>query len=151
MPQSLFWDFFDTRSDGTTVRFHTKFTQNKVEVAKVDGAQANHELRQPPAKGKGRSDGPGTYKRKTQGNYDESVRSSQTHHGGGDGSAVAEPPGLPNDEPDQSDGWRKDAWSDWQDWNSDSGWKPWGHSKKWQEWEWQEWGSSATDGQRVHK
>ena len=150
------WDFGVTRSDGTTVRFHTNLNNNKVEVAMVDGASANLVLPQPPRAGKGRSDGPGTYKRQTRGNYDESVRSSQTHHSGCDGSAVAEPPGLQNDEPAQNDGWRsgwsKDAWSGQQNWSSDSGWKHWGHSTGGQEWGssdgWQDRASSSADGWR---
>ena len=150
------WDFFVTRSDGTTVRFHTNLNNNKVEVAMVDGASANLVLPQPPRAGKGRSDGPGTYKRQTRGNYDESVRSSQTHHSGCDGSAVAEPPGLQNDEPAQNDGWRSgwsnDAWSGRQNWSSDAGSAHWSHSTGGQEWGsrdgWQDRASSSAGGRR---
>ena len=149
------WDFFVTRSDGTTVRFHTNFTNNKVEVAKVDGAHAANELPKPPNKGKGKSDGPGTYKRQTTGNYDATVRSPQTHRGGGGGSAVAKqglgldaPPGLNNEEPDRSDGWRG-GWTNgswpggWQDWNYGSGWRDWGS-------EWQDRRTSWSDNAARH-
>ena len=88
------WDFFVTRTDGSTVRFHTNYRNNKVEVAKVSGGRATEELPKPPRKGPGKSDGPGTYRRQTQGNYDEIARSSQNNRGGGDGPAVPErPPG----------------------------------------------------------
>ena len=138
------WDFFVTRSDGTRVRFHTSSTDKTVEVAKVDGAQAPTNRALPL---RDRSEG-GAYRRITADNYDESTRSSQTHHGGGDGSAVAESPGLQRGEPDQSDGrrsgWGNDAWSAWQDWNSDSrgGSSSCGNSNNWQERGWKEWGTN---------
>ena len=110
------WDFFVTRTDGTTVRFHTSYTNNKVEMKKVSEDQAMEELPKPPKKGKGKSDGRGTYRRTTQGNYDRVAPSPQNNRGGGDGSAVAKaapeaaapdaaPPGLDNSEPQRSDGW----------------------------------------------
>ena len=131
------WDFFVTRTDATIVRFHTNYNDNKVQVAKVGGPQAIHELPKPPTKGKGKSDGRGTYKRLTQGNYDETVRSPQTHSGGGDVSAVAEPPppGLGNDERDRNDGWRsgwkENAWSGWRGWKS--GWQEQDWGARWQD------------------
>ena len=51
------------------------------------------ELPRPPAAGKGRGDGKGTYRSNTRGNYVDIVRSPQNNRGGGDGSAVAEPEG----------------------------------------------------------
>ena len=139
------WDFFFIRSDGTTVRFHTNYSNNKVEVANVDAAHP-HEMPLPPHNGKGRSDGRGTYKRQTIGNYEQIERSSQTDRGGGDrggggGSGVADPmvqdapppPGLGNDEWDGRGGWYcawtrtgGDAWNAWQDWRTTHGWQDWG-------------------------
>ena len=167
------WDFFLTRSDGTTVRFHTNLTNNKVEVARVRRAQENHpevarvdkalenvHLPTAPLRGKGKSDGKGTYKRKTSGNYDTSVRSSQTHHGGGDGggdggggdgggdgSAVAEPQGrwvwprprwqglrVREIDPLARLGWQglgSVSW--WQLWDQKPGRQWWDSGKGWQE------------------
>ena len=134
------WDFFVTRSDGTTIRFNTSYTNNKVEMAKVSEDQAAHELPKPPNKGKGKFEKRGTYRRKTQGNYDHAAPSPQNNRGGGDASAVAEPrrggdalpsndplaaplvaapPGLDNSAPHRSNGWRRgwtdDSWNGWQD------------------------------------
>ena len=64
------WDFHVYRTDGVVVRFHTSLTNHKVEVAIVPGPCAPPGLPTPPAAGKGMSDGPGTYRRKTAGNYD---------------------------------------------------------------------------------
>ena len=144
------WVFLITRSDGTRVRFHTSLNNENVEVAKVNRAQAPTN---PALPLRDRSER-GAYRRLTEGNYDASARSSQTLHGGGDGSAVAAPPGLQKDELDQSDGqrsgWGNDAWSRWQDWNSDSVWGSslCGNSKEWHEWGWQERGSNSADKQR---
>ena len=143
------WDFVITRTDGTMVRFHTNYSNNKVEVAKVC---ATKELPKPPRKGKGRSDGRGTYRRIAEGNYDQSVRSSQGNHGGGgDASAVAEPrlgegatappPGLQESEPDRSDGGQR-GWTDGA-WNGSDGQQTrWTH-ESWHGW--QEWGSGWQD------
>jgi hypothetical protein len=161
------WDFFITRTDGTTVRFHTSYTNNKVEMAKVSKDQTAHELPKPPKKGKGKSDGRGTYRRKTQGNYDQVAPSRQNNRGGGDESAVAEPrrggdalprnnplaappeaappemapPGLDNSEPRERDGWRR-GWTENRGWTEDRGWTrdSW---NGWQDWSsgWQDRGS----------
>ena len=88
-PVSPVWDFFVTRTDGTAVRFHTDYTDNKVAVARVSVDPP--ELPRPPAAGKGRGDGKGTYRSKTRCNYTAIERSPQ--NGGGAGSAVAEPEG----------------------------------------------------------
>ena len=64
------WDFFVTRTNGTMVRFHTNYSNNKVEVADLMDPRG---LPGPPRKGKGRSDGPGTYRSKTTGNYNTVV------------------------------------------------------------------------------
>ena len=82
------WDFHVYRTDNVVTRFHTSLTNNKVEVATLDTGLV---LPGPPKAGKGKSDGEGTYKAKTTGNYQES------YHGTGvagqaapAGSAVAE-------------------------------------------------------------
>ena len=61
------WDFVVTRVDGTSVRFHTSQTTNKVDI---------HEVGRPfetegPAAGKGKTDGRGTYKRMIRSSYGE--------------------------------------------------------------------------------
>ena len=152
----LVWDFFVTRTDGTTVRFHTNYSNKKVEVASVDVAQPPLQLPGPPQKGKGKSDGPGTYRRKTTGNYEQIVGSSKTDRGGGDrgggdrcggdrgggdrgegdrgggcGSGVAEPNGqvIPPAPPGlQQTCWN--GWNGWRDRGTANGWHDW-HSK-WQ-------------------
>ena len=165
------WDFFVTRTDGTAVRFHTSYSNNKVEVAKVSEAQAAHELPKPPKNGKGKSDGRGTYRRKTQGNYDHVAPSPRNNRGGGDGSSVAEPrrgrDALPRNDPlaapleaappglappesappglDNSKPHRSDGWR--RGWTDDSwnGWQDW--SAGWQDRDsgWQESGSGWQD------
>ena len=77
------WDFHVYRTDNVVTRFHTSLTNNKVEVATVDSGLV---LPGPPKAGKGKSDGEGTYKAKTTGNYQESYRGT----GVVVGSAVAE-------------------------------------------------------------
>ena len=88
------WDFVVTRTDGVTTRFHTSFTTNKVEIATAGTGLV---LPGPPLAGKGKSDGPGTYKRHTAGNYDASFR------GTGKGSAVADPRDAQGGAPAQAD------------------------------------------------
>ena len=61
------WDFVVTRTDGTAVRFHTNQTDNKVSIMDVMDAFET----EGPAKGKGESDGPGTYKRMVASSYHE--------------------------------------------------------------------------------
>ena len=51
------WDFVVERPDGTKWRFHPNQTKNRVEVASMDEPPA-----QPPSRGRGLSDGPGTYR-----------------------------------------------------------------------------------------
>ena len=60
------WDFIVERADGSEVRFHTQQTSKKVEVCSVTRAQR---LPEPPQKGRGGSDGPGTYRRKLAETY----------------------------------------------------------------------------------
>ncbi len=76
------WDFFLTRSDGTSVRFHTNYSNNKVEVANLSDPPP---LPGPPEAGRGKSDGRGTYRRKTACNY-----TSWANHGGGGGADAAQ-------------------------------------------------------------
>ena len=85
------WDFHVYRTDGVVVRFHTSLTNNKVEVATVSGRDgAALVLPGPPAAGKGTSDGRGTYRRQTNGNYDP----PPPRKGKGKGKGKDEPPGL---------------------------------------------------------
>lgn len=164
------WDFFVTRSDGTTVRFHTNYSNNKVSVASVHEPP---EWAQPPKKGKGMSDGPGTYKRVTFPNYTFTVHCRQDGCGdGGGGSAVAEarlgldtvptndqatpPPGFQNTACDQGDTWQRDQtddtrtdWRGWRSWRQDpsSGSQDWGSG--WQDrWDsgWQDQGWKWQEG-----
>ena len=157
------WDFFVTRTDGTTVRFHTSYTNNKVEMAKVSDDQMAREMSKPPKRGKGKSDGRGTYRRKTQGNYDQAAPYPQNNRGGGDASAVAEPsrggdalpradplaapreaappemapPGLDNSERYERRGWSRGG-------TEDRGWT-YGSWNGWQDWSagWQDSGSGS--------
>ena len=62
----LVWDFFLTRADGTSVRFHTNWKNHHVEVADLQNPPV---LPGPPEHGRGKSDGKGTYRRKKAGNY----------------------------------------------------------------------------------
>ena len=155
--------FFLTRTDGTIVRFHTNFSNNKVELAKVSATQ---ELPKPPEKGKGKSDGRGTYRRKTAGNYDTILRSPQGTNtggaaasavaGGGDASAVAEPrlgndavappPGIEDREHDQRGGWHR-GWNG-AEWNGNDEQQQWWTNEAWHGWqgsgaEWQDRGTRA--------
>ena len=164
------WDFVVTRTDGTAVRFHTSYTSKKVEVAKVREDPAAHELPKPPKNGKGRSDGRGTYRRQTRGNYDNVVPSPRNNRGGGDGSAVAEPrlagdalprngppaapPELHDSEPHRSDEWRRgrtdDSWHGRQGWSSGwqdrvAGWQEPGSGWQDQGCDWQGRGSGSAD------
>jgi hypothetical protein len=55
----LVWDFVFVRSDGTVVRLHPQRSTAKVETFEVEGTAV---AVQPPAAGKGGSDGRGTYR-----------------------------------------------------------------------------------------
>ena len=57
--QAPIWDFVVRRADGMAVRFHPQLTNKKVEIASIK----RQPLSEPPAAGKGMSDGPGTYRR----------------------------------------------------------------------------------------
>ena len=141
------WDFMVTRSDGLTVRFHTNKTNSKVQVARVDGPL---QLPEPPRAGKGKSDGRGTYRRQTEGNYEASVRGVQPPQpSGGDGSAVAEPPGRRA----ASDGWRSqgsnDTWHGWQHGGSNDTWHGWQHGGSNDAWHGWQHHNSGGDGSAV--
>ena len=75
------WDFVIVRTDGSTVRFHTNYSNNKVEVATAKDPPV---LPGPPRRGKGNSDGPGTYRSKTSGNYTTDSRKVDKTRGGGE-------------------------------------------------------------------
>ena len=53
------WDFYVTRADGTTVRFHTNSKDRKGDVANFT-TPPTFQLPGPPDAGPDRSDGPGT-------------------------------------------------------------------------------------------
>ena len=59
------------------VRFHANYSNNKVEVADLSDPPG---LPGPPRQGKCKSDGRGTYRRQTTGNYTTVIRSAQQAH-----------------------------------------------------------------------
>jgi hypothetical protein len=63
------WDFVVTRKSGVSVRFHPHQTNKKVDIASVTNPPpSNH-----PAKGRGQTEGPGTYRRFTRAAYPPST------------------------------------------------------------------------------
>ena len=62
------WDFVVTRVDGSGIRFHVSQTNRKVEL--IDVADLDYET-EGPRKGKGKSDGKGTYRRMLASSYNE--------------------------------------------------------------------------------
>ena len=70
------WDFHVLTSDGNVHRLHPDYTKTKAETAKVEGVPKG--LPTPPDAGRGLSDGRGTYRRITRGNYtvEESTQST---------------------------------------------------------------------------
>ena len=52
------WDFVVRRANGMAIRFHPQLTNKKVEIASISMSP----LQDPPAAGKGKSDGRGTYR-----------------------------------------------------------------------------------------
>ena len=65
------WDFFVTRTDGTTVRFHPTHGSKRIMVS---DASSPYGLTGPPLRGNGESDERGTYRSETIGNYQLVVR-----------------------------------------------------------------------------
>ena len=61
------WDFVVTRADRTAVRFHPNLKSKKIEIKDLSAEV----LRDGPRRGKGNSDGPGTYRRMLDLSYDE--------------------------------------------------------------------------------
>ena len=81
------WDFHVQLDNGRRVRFHTSYTGSNVEVAEITPLPAPA-LPGPPRRGKGLSDGPGTYRRITEANYNPRPRTrsnSPPRRGGGKG------------------------------------------------------------------
>ena len=85
------WDFVVLRGDGTQVRFHPDFKGGKVTIASMEEQpRSSH-----PKKGKGASDGKGTFKRMVKQAYPggESVRVESKGKGAGkdkgDGNAAS--------------------------------------------------------------
>ena len=68
------WDFCITRVDGEMIRFHPSLKGGKVQISNVSQPRAN-----PPYKGKGRSDGPGTYRAMLAEAYDGGAVSASTY------------------------------------------------------------------------
>ena len=54
------WDFVLHRADGSGIRLHPNWSSTKVETFDIRGHEQQVE---PPAKGKGKSDGPGTFRK----------------------------------------------------------------------------------------
>ena len=69
------WDFHVLTSDGKVHRFHPRYSKKLAATAKVEGVPIG--LPTPPDAGRGLSDGPGTYRRIINGNYDV-VESTQS-------------------------------------------------------------------------
>ena len=82
------WDFHVQLDNGRRVRFHTMHKGSNVEVAEITPLPAPA-LPGPPRRGKGLSDGPGTYRRITEANYNLRPRtrsnSPPPRRGGGKG------------------------------------------------------------------
>ena len=82
------WDFHVQLDNGRRVRFHTMHKGSNVEVAEITPLPAPA-LPGPPLRGKGLSDGPGTYRRITEANYNPRPRtrsnSPPPRRGGGKG------------------------------------------------------------------
>ena len=57
--RAALWDFYALRADGSSVRFHPNLQNNKMSIS--DGLK--NVPMDPPEKGRGQSDGPGTFKR----------------------------------------------------------------------------------------
>ena len=70
------WDFHVLTSDGMVHRFHPDYSRCRAATAKVEGVPIG--LPSPPIHGRGESDGPGTYRWITNGNYDV-VERTQSH------------------------------------------------------------------------
>ena len=125
------WDFVVTRKSGVSVRFHPQQTNKKVEIASVTNPPpSNH-----PAKGRGQTEGPGTYRRYTRAAYPPStVVDTSTAAAPQASSSSSAPPGLyvtqtgrspwrnaHNSWSQSSSGWNQR--SDDQDWNIWKGWQ----------------------------
>ena len=141
------WDFVVQRASGTSVRFHPHQTNKKVDIASV----ANPPPREHPNKGRGKSDGPGTYRRFTRLAYPGMPTVVEQPPGaavnttpavaGSDNTGPA-PPGLyyvrnisgpmpsasSSSAATSSSQWysSNDDWRSWQGWNS---WESWGGNK----------------------
>ena len=128
------WDFVVTRASGVSVRFHPHQTNKKVDIASVTNPPpSNH-----PAKGRGQTEGPGTYRRYTRAAYPPStVVDTSTVAAPQASSSSSTPPGLYVRQGAQPP-WRnaRDTWS-----HSSSGWNQQSDDKDWNIW--RGWGDEA--------
>ena len=121
------WDFVVTRKSGVSVRFHPQQTNKKVEIANVTNPPpSNH-----PAKGRGQTEGPGTYRRYTRAAYPPStVVDTSTAVAQQASSSSSAPPGLYVHQ-DGNPPWRngRNTWrhssSGWNEFSDDPGWTIW--------------------------
>ena len=161
------WDFIVERADGSEVRFRTQQTSKKVEVCNVTMAQR---LPEPPMKGRGGSDGPGTYRRKLEETYPGEPKPAPAAVAASEAAGSQGPTALaakasiptPNEQRamkrdrwpvagEEHDEWAASVWTDssrercsqpWQ-WNNRAGWN-W---KGWQGWvESEDTGTSSNAG-----
>ena len=100
------WDFHVQLDNGRRVRFHTSQKGSNVEVAEITPLPAPA-LPGPPLRGKGLSDGPGTYRRITEANYNLRPRTR-------------------SNSPPPTSRWRQG----WQGWWRRRRWRRW----RWQRW-----------------
>ena len=128
------WDFVVTRASGVSVRFHPHQTNKKVDIASVTNPPpSNH-----PAKGRGQTEGPGTFRRYTRAAYPPStVVDTSTVAAPQASSSSSAPPGLYVRQGAQPP-WRnaRDTWS-----HSSSGWNQQSDDKDWNIW--RGWGDEA--------
>ena len=135
------WDFFIERHDGTMVRFHPQHTKPRLEISAI----MRPDPIALPRKGRGESDGRGTYRKYLMHNYGPNVNASgapamQAPAVAGQPQQpqqVDDPPGLQAHRQGHSGG----GDGKWSDGDDDGKWS----DKEWKDWhEWQWWNGAAT-------
>ena len=135
------WDFVVKRASGTSVRFHPHQTNKKVDITSVTNPPPSER----PNKGRGKSDGPGTYRRYTRLAYPgmptvveqpPGASVNTTPAVAGSVAAGPAPPGPyyvrdisgPTQSASSNSQWgnSNDDWRSWQGWNS---WESWGKNQ----------------------